>query len=521
MKNIIQTVCGGLEDVNKIKDALLPIQLVQLKDGSLKHITELDDGDEIVSFNEEIKFDKIEYIKIKDCNKFVYLALKNGFRILLPSNFKLLTTNETKIFSKQICDLKEGEFIALPSYYKTKSVNIKFDPWEFDDHLYVGGIKGWYLKELNKIIISKNLLLKEIADKLKVPYWLIRRNALCKDSINFGYLKKFIKTYLYKNKIYEMLDCAKGLKNEKSATKLAKFPYAYDENLSYLDAAMVGDGHIVKSEKQAIIESTNKEYGEILQKLFYKVHKYYKGSNRINLPGSLAYFYSKILDMPKGNKSKIVGFPKYALVSNNRILVSALRGLIDTEGNVCIDDKYDHLSITSSSFKLILGIISAVLRLNLLPSIWKSNKDSTWEVKFSGIKVKNLFQKIKYLKYPTKNKSLRCIRCKQFINTQVIPKIGNVIRNSRKKLRLSSYRLGLKAGLVNTNPVENSGNFFIETAIKINNILKNKELENLLTKDLNWSKIVYKKEIKMNSKFIFPKTKDYFFLNHIPVRCSI
>ena len=58
--------------------------------------------------------------------------------------------------------------------------------------MYVGGIKNWYIKELTNIMNKRNLLLKDIAYKLKTPYWLIRRNALSKDSVNFGYLKRFI-----------------------------------------------------------------------------------------------------------------------------------------------------------------------------------------------------------------------------------------------------------------------------------------------------------------------------------------
>lgn len=519
-REIVQIKDGNLNRIHQIKNLSSIHQMVQLSNGTLKHLFELNKKDELVCFeNELIKFDNIKSINFKQHRRFIYLVLKNGFRIILPDNFELLTIKDAKIFSKSICEFNKKDFIVLPSCYRTKHIKVEFDPWQFGDHLYVVGVKDWYLKELSDIMTKKNLSLTDISSELNVPYWLIRRNASCKNSINLGYLKKFIKIYLSKNKIYEMIMYSNGLKNGPSAGKFAKLPLKYDKCLSYLDAAVVGDGHIVKNEKQSIIETTDKEYGPILQELFYNVHKYYKGANRINLPGSLAYFYANMLGIPKGKKSKIVEFPKNALLSDNQILLNALRGIIDTDGNVFVDEKRSNFYITSNSYMLILGIVSALLRIGILPHIKKSNKDSTWDVGLSGFELKRLYKKIKYLKHPRKNRELIKLRDKQHINTKIVPDIGKVVKKSREMIGLSSVELAKKVDLSNTSTMEKLGNFSMGSAIKINKIIKNSEIDKILSKDLNWSKIVYKKEINMETKFIFPKTDSFFFLNHIPVRC--
>jgi len=519
-QEIVQIETGESINIKQLKDASSIIQMVQLSDGSLKNIFSLNKTDEIISFDKEhLKFSKIKDIQTRLHNKYIYLVLKNGFRVLLPSNFELLTTHNAKIFSKSVCEFNKNDFIILPSKYETKNIRIRFDPWQFGDHLYVVGIKKWYLKELNNVMAKRNLLLKDIASELKVPYWLIRRNALSKDSINFGYLKKFIGKYLPKYKIYEMFKYSEGLKNEPSATKFAKFSFEYNEELSYLDAAIVGDGHIVKNEKQAIIESTDEEYGKILQDLFYNAHNYYSKTIRINLPGSLAYFYANILKIPKGNKAHIVSFPPNALLSDNQVLINALKGIIDTEGSVIVDDNHVHLSITTSSFKLLLGITSALLRIGIFPSIRKSNKDSTWTVTLSVFKLKKLFKKIKNLKHPRKNKMFIKLKNRKCTDTRIIPDIGELVKNSRKKIGLSSLTLAKRIGLSNTSAIEKSGNFSRRTALKLNKIFRDENLRNILLKDLYFSKVIYKKELNIDTKFIFPKTDNFFFLNHIPVRC--
>ncbi len=518
MGSIIQLENGNLMNVDKLKNVKDVIQLVQMSNGSLRHIFDLNKNEELVSL--DTKLCNIENIKKKEVNNFIYLRLKNGLFILVPDNFKLVTTKDARIFIKSINWLEEGEFIALPSSYRTKHTMIRFDPWDLDDHLYISGIKYWYLNKLNNIMRKHNFLIKDIANKLNAPCWLVRRNILNKDSVNLSYLKKFIKTYLHYSDLYKVINISKGIKNEKSAKKVAKIPYDYKEDLAYTDSVMVGEGYIAPNEKQAIFEFSDKAYVYVLKDLFIKLHGYNASKgNRINLPGFLAYFYHKFLYVPKGNKSKIVEFPKLALLSKDDIAISALRGIIDGEGTLNINKKYNYkdINISSSSLKLVLGLGSVLLRLDISFSIRKSHKDSTWILSIKD--VKEFFKKVKYLKHPKKHKMLIKLNKLDFKNRVIIPNVGDRIKQLRKKHGLSSIRLASLIGLSNTTPMEKNGNFSYESLSKINKIFKDKKIDNLLSANLEWCKIVCKKHIKMKSEFVFPMTNGFFFLNHIPVRC--
>lgn len=518
MGSIIQKSDGDLISIENIKDANLIIQLVQLMNGNLKDLFLLDKGDQIISFKSNNQEEKIRYVKTKSIDKLIYLKLKNGLFVILPEEFKIISTSNARIVHKKVSQLKKGDFIATPIEYNTTSRKTKFDAWNLDDFLFISGIKNWYSEKLKKLMKSKKLLIKDIAQDLKVPYWKVRRNALSKESINYGLIKKFIKKYLKKEELYKVISLSKGLKNEKSAGKYAKIPFSYEEELAYLDAILVGEGHIVKNEKQAILEFSDIEFTENLKRLIEKVHSYKQKGSRINLPGFLAYFYSRFLRVPKGNKSKIVSFPPLALQSNNDVLLGALRGIIDGEGNINTNKQNVNISITTSSFRLVLGTVSALLRLGISCSIRKSIKDSTWTICINRGCMEKFAKEIRFLRCPKKNEALvntSIIKAKERI---IIPNVGNHIENIRRKANLSSSQLAKEVGLTNTRPMEDSGNFSLESLSKINKILKDRMIDALIKKDLKWNKIVDIKRIKMRTKFPFPKTEGFFLLNHIFVR---
>lgn len=516
MGSIIQNKNGRLIDIENIKRISDSIQLVQLSNGYLKDILELKKGDKLISFTNKINCTTVSSIKNKKCKKFVFLKLKNGFFIIVPENFELVTTINADILCKKVSDLEVNDFVATPGIFKTTSKNITFDPWYFDDFLYVVGVKKWYLRELNKILKKRDILLKDIAKELEVEYWLVRRNPSSKDSISYGYLKKFIKKYLDENKIYKIFNYSKGLKNEKSAKKFAKIPFEYNDDLAYLNAVMVAEGHIVKNEKQAILEFSDKNYTNVLKDMYFNVHGYQQNGTRINLPGFLAYFYHRFLGVPKGNKSKIVEFPQLALLSKNKIMLNALRGVIDGEGNVSATNY--SITITSNSFKFILGLSSALLRIGVSSSIRKSKKDNTWILSVSRGNIGRLIKNIKCLKHRKKNEEMLKLKKMNFTERRIIPNVGSYLRNLRKKLNIPAKQLASDTGLSNIYSMEKSGNFSYETLIKLNTVLKDNKIDKLLKTKLNWCKIIYKKEIRINNSFIFPITTGFFLLNNILVR---
>ncbi len=520
MKEIIQTYDGELQNIDELENVNDVIQPVQMADGTLKPLEELKIRDKIVSLkNGKTNSDTVLDINCIDFKKYIYIVLKNGYRLIIPESFELLTTKNTALFSQIVAEFKEGDYISLPVIYKTFSRNIKFDPWDFNDRMYIVGIKKWYLDKLNYIMNKNHYFLKDISNMLNVPYHQIRRNPSKNDSINIGQIKRFIVNFYPKNMLYDALEHGKGLKGEKSASRIAKIPYEYTEDLAYLDAVVVGDGHITHDKKQLILEFTDSDYNKKVKNILKKVHNYHTNSHRIDLPGCLAIFYSEMLGIVNGKKSKIVEFPQNALKDKN-VLIGAIRGIIDTEGSIFIDEKNHVVGVTTSSFRLLLGFISALLHFGIVCSIRKSKKDSTWNISITRLETKKLLNVIEYLEHPEKNKRLSQIKKKRYKNTKIIPNVGRIVKESRQSLNLSTCRLAQMIGLTNIKSQEVKGVFSFNSLSRINEIIKNKKISYLLSRDLHWNKIIYKKELVLNSQFYVPKTRDFFFMNHIPVRCK-
>ncbi len=518
MGSILQKEDGQLVYVKDISDVNSIIQLIQLADGNLKSLSSLNKNELILSFKKDIQIEKIRDIKVKILSKLIYLRLKNGLSIILPEEFNLISTSDARLVYKKVSELRKGNFVAIPPKYNTIHKKIKFDAWDLDDFLFISGIKDWYSKKLETLIKNKKLLIRDIARDLDIPYWKIRRNALSKKSINYGFLKKFIKKYLKEKELYDMISISNGFKNEKSASKYAKMPFNYTEELAYLNAILVGEGHIVKNEKQAILEFSDMDFTAVLKRLIKKVHRYKQKGNRINLPGSLAYFYSRFLKIPKGNKSKIVSFPPLALQSNKETLSGAIRGIIDGEGSINTAPHSKSITITTSSFRLVLGISSALLRIGVSCSIRKSNKDSTWTVCINRGNIEKFVKEVKFLRSPKKHKALLIMNQTKSKERIIVPNVGNYIKNLRKKSNLSSTKLAKMVGLSNISPMERLGNFSLESLTKINKIFKDKKIDKLIKTNVRWNKVIDIRKIQTNTKFIFPKTEGFFLLNHIFIK---
>jgi len=255
-----------------------------------------------------------------------------------------------------------------------------------------------------------------------------------------------------------------------------------------------------------------------LKKLIGKVHRYEQKGHRINLPGFLAYFYHRFLEVPKGNKSKIVSFPPLALQSKHEVLVGSLRGLIDGEGNINTYHKNVNINITTSSLRLALGTITSLLRLGVSSSIRKSNKDSTWTISINRGNIEKFIEEIKFLRCPSKNEALTSLKSVNATERLIVPHIGSYIKKIRTERKMSSSKLAKKIGLSNTRPIEDIGNFHLNSLIRINNVLKDKRIYNLIKKDLRWCKVIDIKKVKVDGSFNFPKTKGFLLLNHIFVK---
>lgn len=128
-------------------------------------------------------------------------------------------------------------------------------------------------------------------------------------------------------------------------SKRTKIPLSLNEDLSFLVAAIIGDGHIKKSKFQIRIELSNfnliKHLKKICKTLFNREFNIYpvkirEGKKQTFSMGmdskSICKLLEETFEIPRGKKSHIVKVPKYIMNSNKKNKIAFLQGIMATEG---------------------------------------------------------------------------------------------------------------------------------------------------------------------------------------------
>jgi len=134
-------------------------------------------------------------------------------------------------------------------------------------------------------------------------------------------------------------------KAKRGPSKITRIPLKMSENLIFLIAAIMGDGHLKKHKMQITFECTNKVLIEKLKYIFKSTFKrnfnIYSVKARLGrLPSfhmcidskSIYNFFKVVFQIPSGKKSDIVKVPKYVQISNKSIKTAFLIGILVTEG---------------------------------------------------------------------------------------------------------------------------------------------------------------------------------------------
>src|SRR5438445_9049360 len=206
-------------------------------------------------------------------------------------------------------------------------------------------------------------------------------------------------------------------------------PKSYDQEVSYLDAEIRGDGSLVLNGRK--IEISDKDlrmHEEILVPKIKKVfgltlHVHKKGNGWTSQIKSKELFdyLTKILKIPSGEKSEILTLPQIVFETPDvEIQKNHLRGWMDAEGN--IKYKLNKVVVTP---RLSLGVKSKNVRDGLVKLIkilekklnsefpvwtWKS-KDGIYHFEFAGPKSVINYMKLIGLSHPSKK-----VRIESLIN---------------------------------------------------------------------------------------------------------
>lgn len=156
-----------------------------------------------------------------------------------------------------------------------------------------------------------------------------------------------------------------------------------DENMAEIIGVLNGDGHISKDKKEICVigSKDEKDYALYLQDLFSKKlqinfnHLFFDNSC-FKLKGysvELSKVLIKDYGLPCGNKIGKLHIPQKILLKD-KLLISYLRGLYDTDGTIYTRRKKDYVvEISSADKNYLIEIRSALKRLGFNASLLKNH----------------------------------------------------------------------------------------------------------------------------------------------------
>jgi len=409
---------------------------------------------------------------------------------------------------KQAIELKEGEYIAIPkkikiedSNPKTEIINKLLQLDNFvcflnkDFEIFNEKLKKYELKSL-----SKKLKISNLADSIKKQRFRI------KDLFELG---RFLK--ISNDKIYL---CIQFIKNSNEnqrvghTSKKINLPNLNElEKLGYILGCIAGDGHLSKT--QILLDNDDIEiletYQIYLKEIFNlnsKVKQNHTCKTVVN-EGGLTFkrFLIEVIGFPEKEKSAKIDVPLIAQ-TNKEIFKGFFAGLLDTDGYVSKIN--NSIEITSKSEKLIQQCASLLLNFNINSTIFIKNN-------FYNLRISNktyLKRFIDNFKPRLKRKLKRIIDASKKAQSS---RIFDIIPLDKKILKELALPTKVNKKIPYFNKYLKSQRITSSFLRKVLENIKRKNplserLERILESDLNYVKIISKKEIKNKEKYVYDFT---------------
>ncbi|MFQ5977237.1 MAG: AAA family ATPase [Candidatus Heimdallarchaeota archaeon] len=304
-----------------------------------------------------------------------------------PSS-RLLTLKEGKPIWMFADDLKIGDQIAAPRKISIEKAEIPLILSYLNDNTLVGGslVKTLFLGT------TEHENSKDMSQKIGVP---ARKFSDLKYSISRGrksraeYVKKLFALYPEENQEFLQL------------SQNRKVPLFMTRDLMYILGLLAGDGHlryssVMNSVTQIIL--TNQD--SAVQQRYFKAIKHTFNLELRQFKGDDCSFYftsSPIgnlihnLGIPYSRKSANVKVPPYAITLPDKMLVSYLQGLFDSDGSIQFTSKSKkkgraiQIAYYSKSKDLVMGIKLCLLRFGILSTLRFRPKDCIWVLIISDV----------------------------------------------------------------------------------------------------------------------------------------
>lgn len=192
-----------------------------------------------------------------------------------------------------------------------------------------------------------------------------------------------------------------------------------NEDVAYVAGFVIGDGNLSKNYLVRAVEedaSFMRLFSEVFHKAFNEKPKIY--FDRFN-HSFVAYIYSKSiweflvneLDIPSGNKSRIVRIPSNIKNSETKIKTGFLSGIFDAEASIMRTkdshhpNGYTRIQFKVHNNKLAEDIYDLLIELNFRPRIYKYTEFSM--VNLHGKQQCQLFLEKIGFRHPIKSEKLK------------------------------------------------------------------------------------------------------------------
>jgi intein/homing endonuclease len=257
----------------------------------------------------------------------------------------------------------------------------------------------------------------------------LKRKPTKRDNSNLYFLsRKFFKSW--NNLLKEAGFDTKINQNPRIPTKL-------DEDIAYFLGLLITDGHIVfdkiHKKYKILIFNSYEDEKRIIVDLIKKLFKYNplirtKKTEFSKIPNHEIYITSKDLaeslinkfEIPSGAKSRIVKIPPYLLNSGKEEIASFIRGVIDGDGSISINQ----VKIASGSERFLEGMKELLNRLYIQSGkVCKEKNRNTFVLYISSIpniwRLYSLLYKNSHFFYLRKKKSWEKIFKSTFTHTKI------------------------------------------------------------------------------------------------------
>jgi glucosamine--fructose-6-phosphate aminotransferase (isomerizing) len=387
-------------------DCLSSDTLVQLEDGRIKTIQEVEQGSLLSSIDLEKFYNAQGEVEFKGSRekRIIYRIRTSVFEIESSRDHKFFVYDEGRVVEKRAFELKPGDFLMA-----SRRIDIKGEPQELpkiqDVTYYQLTPEG--IAIIQRIRRNKKFSYNFIERKTRIHHQYVKdylegirgtqkenwEKLLYLLKIDFSFLKRFSKTKV----------CSHSFQNNSKASYL-------DPTISQIIGYILGDGsRLVSNTDRKIKIEDDRETLEIYQHLFKQIgldtkllkHRH-KNCWQIRLySASFGKLLSKIGPGILNHSSKRE-VPQIIQRSPSSCVAGFLRGFFDAEGSVG-KRKRDGIGLSSASKKLLKQIQLLLLRFEIISIPSKEfDRLSIWDYE-------NLekFYKVIYFSNPKKQKKLK------------------------------------------------------------------------------------------------------------------